>query len=203
MKKPLPVFLLAATVVVASAAIAMACRVPVFRYALERWSADTYQVIVLSSGPLDATSQTNLQRLQSAEAEHEANFELATADVATIHDAGLLELWQQHQPNDSPLMIVLYPRTAVVQSYKTHGLTSTGSHGPLSHHQASYTLRSSGRLQLLNGCAHKAAHLALILIKGVSGQVNAESVFLAFQAHFFRPFPHTGDICVYVFAITT
>lgn len=112
MKKCLHIFLLAATAVVASTAVVMACQVPVFRYALERWSADKYQVIVLSSGALDGPSQTNLQRLQSAEAEHGANFEVVAADVATIDDDRLLELWQQHQPNDSPLMIVLYPRTA-------------------------------------------------------------------------------------------
>lgn len=112
MKKPLLIFLLAATAVAASAAVSMACQVPVFRYALERWSADRYQVIVLSSGPLDGTSQASLQRLQAAEAEHGANFEVVTADVATIHDERLLEMWQQHQPHDSPLMIVLYPRTA-------------------------------------------------------------------------------------------
>lgn len=112
MNKPVRVFLLAATAVVASVAVVIACEVPVFRYALERWPADKYQVIVLSSGGLDAASQTSLQRLQSAEAEHGANFEVATADVATIRDERLLELWQQHQPKDSPLMIVLYPPTA-------------------------------------------------------------------------------------------
>ncbi len=112
MKKPLQIFLLIATAVVASAAASMACQVPVFRYALERWSADKYQVIVLSSGPLEGTSQTNLQRLQASAAEQGANFEVVTADVATIEDRRLLELWQQHQPHDSPLMITLYPRSA-------------------------------------------------------------------------------------------
>lgn len=112
MNKSLRIFLLGAMAVVASAAVVMACQVPVFRYALERWSADKYQVIVLSSGPLDGSSQTSLQRLQSAEAEHGANFEVDSADVATIRDERLLKLWQQHQPSDSPLMIVLYPPTA-------------------------------------------------------------------------------------------
>lgn len=112
MKRLLHITLLASMALVASTAVVMACQVPVFRYALERWPADKYQVIVLSSGPLDATAQTSLQRLQSAEAEHGANFEVAIADVAAIGDKRLLELWQQHQPNDSPLMVVLYPRTA-------------------------------------------------------------------------------------------
>ncbi|TWU35235.1 hypothetical protein Q31b_53310 [Novipirellula aureliae] len=112
MKKPLLIFLMAAAAVAASTAALMACQVPVFRYALERWLADKYQVIVLSAGPLDATSQSSLQRLQTAEAERGANFDVITADVAAIHDERLLEMWKQHQPNGSPLMIVLYPRSA-------------------------------------------------------------------------------------------
>lgn len=112
MRKFPHIFLLAAAAAIASTAVVMACQVPVFRYALERWSADRYQVIVLSSGELDRPAQANLQRLQSATAEHGANFELTAADVATIDDERLLELWQQHQSDDSPLMIVLYPRNA-------------------------------------------------------------------------------------------
>lgn len=112
MSKTLQRFLMTASVVVASAAVVMACQVPVFRYALERWPADKYQVIVLSSGKLDETSQTSLQRLQAAEAEHGANFELATADVSTIEDDQLLKLWRQHPAKDTPLMLVLYPQTA-------------------------------------------------------------------------------------------
>ncbi|TWU33915.1 hypothetical protein [Novipirellula artificiosorum] len=112
MKKPLPIFLLAAAAVAASAAALMACQVPVFRYALERWSADKYQVIVLSSGPLDATSQSSLKRLQTAEADRGANFEVVTADVAAIRDERMLAMWKQHQPNGLPLMIVLYPHSS-------------------------------------------------------------------------------------------
>lgn len=112
MNNSLRIFLLAATAVAASAAAVMACQVPVFRYALERWSADKYQVIVLSSKPLDAAQNTSLQRLQSAQTEHGANFEVTTADVTAIQDERLLQLWNQHQSKDAPLMVVLYPHTA-------------------------------------------------------------------------------------------
>lgn len=112
MNKPWNILVLVTTATLASAAVGMACQVPVFRYALERWSADKYQVIVLSSGPLERSSQANLERLQSAEADHGANFEVVTADIAAIHDERLLGMWRQHQPSDSALMIVLYPRTA-------------------------------------------------------------------------------------------
>ncbi|MFG0261770.1 MAG: hypothetical protein ACF788_05205 [Novipirellula sp. JB048] len=112
MKRTLQCVLVAATAVLASATAAMACQVPVFRYALERWSADKYQVIVLSAGPLDATAQAQLQRLQSSASEPGVNFEVRSSDIATLQDARLHELWQQHQPHDSPLMVTLYPPTA-------------------------------------------------------------------------------------------
>jgi hypothetical protein len=91
----------------------LACQVPVFRYALERWESDNYQVIVLTDSPLDATAQANLNRLQAAEREQGANVEVQMATISTIRDARLLELWREHQPSDKPLMVVLYPRTAM------------------------------------------------------------------------------------------
>ncbi|QDS87804.1 hypothetical protein EC9_19870 [Rosistilla ulvae] len=112
MQKPISIFVLAAIALGAAATVALACQVPVFRYALERWPADKYEVLVLSSGPLNEAAQASLQRLQTAGAEDGANFEVQTVDAATIEDERLREMWQQHQPHESPLMVVLYPRTA-------------------------------------------------------------------------------------------
>lgn len=116
MRKLAPVFLLLACAVLVPATVSMACQVPVFRYALERWQADPYQVIVISSGQLDQDAEASLRRLKSAAAEHGANFEVTHTEAASLQeDEGLLELWQRHQPQgqDSPLMIVLYPHTAM------------------------------------------------------------------------------------------
>jgi hypothetical protein len=38
-----------------------ACRIPVFRYALERWDPSPYDVIVLTRGPLDAALQERVK----------------------------------------------------------------------------------------------------------------------------------------------
>ena len=32
--------------------VAVACQVPVFRYAIERWNPDRYRILALSAGPL-------------------------------------------------------------------------------------------------------------------------------------------------------
>ena len=36
---------------------AQACSVPVFRYALERWPADAYRLVIFHNGPLSAEQQ--------------------------------------------------------------------------------------------------------------------------------------------------
>lgn len=45
---------------------AMACNVPVFRYALERWTPDSCEVIVFHQGPLTGQQQQELTHLQQS-----------------------------------------------------------------------------------------------------------------------------------------
>lgn len=112
MKNSLRLFVLSCVAMVGLTAVVLACQVPVFRYALERWASDKYQVIVLTAGPLDRSAQEIVARLQAAEQQLMANIATQTADVSTIHDDRLLELWREHQPSNAPLMVVLYPRMA-------------------------------------------------------------------------------------------
>lgn len=113
MNNPLRSLVLSCVAMVGLTTVGSACQVPVFRYALEHWSSDKYQVIVLSDGPLDRSAQENVARLQAAEQQPAANIETQTADVSTVHDERLLEMWREHQPSNAPLMVVLYPRTAM------------------------------------------------------------------------------------------
>ena len=113
MNNTLRLLVLSCIAIIGLTAAGLACQVPVFRYALERWTSDNYQVIVLTAGPLDRSAQENMARLLAAEQQPVANIETQTADVSTIHDERLLEMWREHQPSNAPLMVVLYPRTAV------------------------------------------------------------------------------------------
>jgi hypothetical protein len=54
--------------VLTSAAIASACNVPVFRFALERWRADNYSLVVFHRGPLEAAAQEAIRPLEEQEA---------------------------------------------------------------------------------------------------------------------------------------
>ena len=62
-----------------------ACQVPVFRYALERWVSDAYQVSVLHEGPMSEESQAALQQLQDAAVDDGLNVQLVSVnDLASM-----------------------------------------------------------------------------------------------------------------------
>ena len=56
-------WLKAAVVLCLLAVVAEACSVPVFRYALERWQSDPYEVFVFHRGKLTADQQASVDRL--------------------------------------------------------------------------------------------------------------------------------------------
>ena len=56
---------------------ARACSIPVFRFALERWTPASYQVLVLRESQLDSAQLDCLKRLQEA---HKTNFRVAEVD---------------------------------------------------------------------------------------------------------------------------
>ncbi len=59
-----------------------ACQVPVFRYALERWSADKYELAVFSNGQL-----TEDQKLLIDEVGENVNLELAVIDIGKMTES--------------------------------------------------------------------------------------------------------------------
>lgn len=59
-----------------------ACQVPVFRYALERWSADKYELAVFSNGQL-----TKAQQLLIDEVGDDVNLEIAVIDIGKMTES--------------------------------------------------------------------------------------------------------------------
>lgn len=94
--------------------IAIACNVPVFRYALERWPADLYEIIVVHDGPLNSAQQSNFESLQNSDhlSPVTANFRVRTVAADELNDPQLKQLWDQRSDTDHPLMITMYPRNA-------------------------------------------------------------------------------------------
>ncbi len=90
----------------------LACNVPVFRYALERWPADLYEVVILHEGPLDSAASARIDALRESRTEKPANFNVRSIDVAQGKGELFSKLWEQHGTSGQPLMAVLYPRNA-------------------------------------------------------------------------------------------
>ncbi len=97
-----------------SASVVIACNVPVFRYALERWPADLYEVVILYDGDLDQQQSEHVQALKelSRSSDGHANFNLHTLAVDEIEDEMLTKIWREQSSDGKPLMALLYPRNA-------------------------------------------------------------------------------------------
>ena len=104
-------WLKAAVVLCLLAVVAEACSVPVFRYALERWQSDPYEVFVFHRGKLTADQQASVDRLtRDGEAGKTfANVRMPTCDLDNNPDPDLLELWKAQKTETTPFMAVHYP----------------------------------------------------------------------------------------------
>lgn len=115
--------------VLASSALAVACQVPVFRYALERWSADQYRYVVLCEGELTKQQQQLADGLagrgQAGESGPGGQAVVAGGAVAAalrVHrvtqqsEGFLQDLWRQREVREEPLLVCLFPRTAAVET---------------------------------------------------------------------------------------
>jgi hypothetical protein len=69
----------------------LACTVPVFRYALERWPPDDYLLTVFHRGPLSSEDKETTERLQTA---FSGNIVVETIDLTRSLDEATEELWE-------------------------------------------------------------------------------------------------------------
>jgi hypothetical protein len=92
----------------ASPAIAPACTIPVFRYALEHWESDRFQVIVYHDGPLTPEQSASLDKLDQQSAVHGGplNIELIRYDVSSPTPPKLLVAERPSPEQPLPLVEV-------------------------------------------------------------------------------------------------
>ncbi len=99
--------------------VVLACSVPVFRYALERWQSDNYAVVVFHKGAL---SDENRKLLASMAPDplispQVANIELKTVDLDNNPEKEALEFWKRMKAETkadaikTPWMMVFYPKS--------------------------------------------------------------------------------------------
>ena len=83
----------------------LACKLPVFRYALERWQVDRYRMVAIVDEGTDEIREA-LAELQTFE---NANVDVQFVDLSSLSDE---QLWQVDElPSDTqtPLLQVFYP----------------------------------------------------------------------------------------------
>jgi hypothetical protein len=88
-----------------------ACQVPVFRYALERWLADRYEVVVLHDGQIDEAFKANYKRLETSVSEA-TNAIVRVIDMRQSKDPMHAHLWARKPESHPSLLAILYPQSA-------------------------------------------------------------------------------------------
>ncbi len=91
--------------------VGLSCQVPVFRFALERWPADRFQLLVASRGPLEeglAKEVASLRRAIEADA-NEINVDLQQVDVDQLSEAERISHPALDHLGEGPGLILMPP----------------------------------------------------------------------------------------------
>lgn len=112
----LPFFILIASLLFGTFS-ALPCSVPVFRYALERWSPDAYGVVLFHKGSLTGEQAQWLEKmdLDKMPPEKFVNLMIKTVDLEANPEAEALNLWKEQATETLPWMILYYPWTSRIQ----------------------------------------------------------------------------------------
>jgi len=91
---------------------ARCCSVPVFRYALERWPAEAYELAVLHRDPLTAEQKALLDQLKEFAdgIDPTGNLQTRSVDIASKDDADA-QLIKSQAGKALPWMVLRYPRS--------------------------------------------------------------------------------------------
>lgn len=109
---------------------AVACNIPVFRYALERWSPDNCELLLFHEGPLTADQQTKVHQLkqQNTTRSTDTSNSLTLIDLASLTPAHA-NLWKSIQTSTNQKITEPY---LVVRMKLGKGHVVNGWHGTLS-----------------------------------------------------------------------
>jgi len=88
---------------------ARACLIPVFRFGLETWPPNDYELIVFHRGPMSKEDALIIKNLKELKSSAHANFTVYTADVSGEVPDWLQDLWKGFKAPELPLLVVKYP----------------------------------------------------------------------------------------------
>jgi hypothetical protein len=136
----------------------LACQVPVFRFALERWSPDHYQILVLSEGTLTADQLASLEPLK--EKHRKSPTDLKVVDVTTTKDPFIGELWKKQNHGTGPVIVSMYPESSSTPPKQAAFATT------LSQPHVQQTLSSPARDQVIQRLASGHSAVWILLESG-------------------------------------
>lgn len=96
-------------VALGASSAALACNVPVFRYALEHWRSDPYRVVLFHRGKLTDAERAIIRPLEAQQDQSLANFKFRTVDVDAADNGVDRELLAALGEQSLPLLVVQYP----------------------------------------------------------------------------------------------
>lgn len=94
-----------------AASTSQACSVPVFRYALEQWRPDNFEVMVFHKGPLTDVEKDLAAKIEprDIDASYTANARIRMVDLGASPDPAVVELWAKQESKTLPWMLVRSP----------------------------------------------------------------------------------------------
>jgi hypothetical protein len=107
------VWLLACCFALGGLAVAQACNVPVFRFALERWRPDPYRVTVIHQGPLNESQLAQVAQLERI-SQTQGNLAVSTMDISAAVEEGDAKLVEAVKAEQLPAIAVRYPQHVTV-----------------------------------------------------------------------------------------
>jgi hypothetical protein len=158
---------LAAMCVLLVVSAAIACQVPVFRYALERWASGSYRIYVLSQGDLTDAQKDVVQSLKD-QVEGIGQVIVRNAkDKVSNNETALLAAFR---PTEKPMIVGFYPMDSEVTAEQS------AFQVPLEQKSVAALTQSPVREELIRRLA--AGHSAVWLFLK-SGQKPADDAALA------------------------
>ncbi len=100
-----------------------ACSIPVFRFALERWAPDLFEVSVFYRGPLSDSDEQRVTRLEDQAVRNggHLNLEVVRCHLEEEVPADLLAVWKSLNDAPLPTVVVRTPRKATGQTIVWRG----------------------------------------------------------------------------------
>ena len=111
---------LVAGLLLGSVGASWACTVPVFRFALEQWPPDQFEVVLFHEGALTAAQAALLEKIQPKKTENTTvpNIRIHQVDLSANPDARWVNWWEKNKPKDAagPRLVIFYPASTMIMT---------------------------------------------------------------------------------------